>query len=268
MTSNGPTPAIPPEVVDRLEVLLCDADGNLFPSEEPAFEASADVTNAFLAHLGVARQYGPEELRLATTGMTFRRTAVALAARHGVTDVPDLEDWVALEKRVVTAHLRATLRPDPRVREPLAALGEELVLAAVSSSALARLEGCFAATGLDELLPTERTFSAEDSLPVPTSKPDPAIYQHACARLGIAPEAGLAVEDSVPGARSAIAAGCPTVGNVVFVPAAERAERTAALHEAGVLAVVHSWPELAGLLLPALRRRAGSTDQISNREAS
>ena len=36
-----------------VEAVLCDADGNLFPSEEPAFDASAEVTNAFLASLGV-----------------------------------------------------------------------------------------------------------------------------------------------------------------------------------------------------------------------
>ena len=28
--------------------VLCDADGNLFPSEEPAFTASVEVTNEFL----------------------------------------------------------------------------------------------------------------------------------------------------------------------------------------------------------------------------
>jgi HAD superfamily hydrolase (TIGR01509 family) len=249
-------------VVERLQVLLCDADGNLFPSEEPAFAASADVTNAFLAHQGVTRQYAPEELRLATTGMTFRRTAAALAAEHGIDGVPDLESWVTLEKQVVTAHLRRALRPDPRVRDPLAALGAGLVLAAVSSSALTRLEACLAATDLDTLVPLERTFSAEDSLPVPTSKPDPAIYRHACQQLAIPPEAGLAVEDSVPGARSAIAAGCPTVGNIAFVPEPERAERTAALHEAGVLAVVCSWAELAEMLLPHLTGRAAGDDLI------
>src|SRR5206468_6511581 len=32
-------------------ILLCDADGNLFPSEEPAFEASAVVTNRYLERL-------------------------------------------------------------------------------------------------------------------------------------------------------------------------------------------------------------------------
>jgi beta-phosphoglucomutase-like phosphatase (HAD superfamily) len=259
MSGQEQSTTVPRGVIEGLRALLCDADGNLFPSEEPAFDASADVTNGFLAHLGVARRYTGEELRLATTGMTFRRTAVALAAEHGVDEVPDLEEWVAREKRVVTAHLGATLLPDPRVLGPLGELGSELVLAGVSSSALARLEACFAATGLDDLVPLGRIFSAEDSLPVPTSKPDPAVYVHACRELGIAPAAGLAVEDSVPGALSAIAAGCPAVGNVAFVPEAERAERTAALLAAGVLTVVTSWSQLADLLLPVLRDRVPCT---------
>jgi hypothetical protein len=41
------------------------------------------------------------------------------------------------------------------------------------------------------------------------------------------------------------------VGNLLFVPAAEREERAAALQEAGALTVVGSWGELAELVLPA-----------------
>src|SRR5947209_3010844 len=59
--------------------LLCDADGNLFPSEEPAFVASAAVTNRFLAAFGIDRRYTSEELRLATTGKNFRSTVIDLA---------------------------------------------------------------------------------------------------------------------------------------------------------------------------------------------
>jgi HAD superfamily hydrolase (TIGR01509 family) len=248
-------PALPGPLVARLEALLCDADGNLFPSEEPAFVASADVTNRFLADLGVDRRFTPEELRLATTGMNFRTTSRRLAAEAGSPDV-DVEPWVAEEKRAVTAHLGATLTPHEPTRAALTALAAHLRPAAVSSSALSRLAACFTATGLDELIPPAVRFSAEDSLPVPTSKPDPAVYLHACEQLGIAPEAGLAVEDSVPGALSAVRAGCPTVGNLLFVPEAERAERAAALTDAGVIATVDSWQHLAGLLLPVLRHRA------------
>jgi beta-phosphoglucomutase-like phosphatase (HAD superfamily) len=248
-------PQITSALVERLQALLCDADGNLFPSEEPAFVASADVTNRFLAASGIPQRFTAEELRLATTGKNFRTTAAELAAGAGV-QVDDLDAWVAEEKEAVTAHLAQVLRPDAGVTTALTALAEHLTTAAVSSSALTRLAGCFTATGLDELIPPARRYSAEDSLPTPTSKPDPAVYLHACDELGIAPEEGLTVEDSVPGALSAVRAGCPTVGNLVFVAPAERAERKAQLRDAGVLTVVSSWAELADLLLPALQQRA------------
>jgi HAD superfamily hydrolase (TIGR01509 family) len=243
-------PPIPAALTERLEALLCDADGNLFPSEEPAFVASAGVTNDFLAAHGVDLRFTAEELRLASTGKNFRTTAAELAATAG-RDVVDLDAWVAAEKDAVTAHLGQTLRPDAEVTAALTALSARLTLAAVSSSALSRLAACFTATGLDELVPAARRYSAEDSLPTPTSKPDPAVYLHACADLGIAPEQGLAVEDSVPGALSAVRAGCPTVGNLRFVAPAERARRAEQLREAGVLAVVSSWAELTDLLGPA-----------------
>ncbi len=230
-----------------VEAVLCDADGNLFPSEEPAFDASADVTNAFLASLGIDRRYTADELRHLATGMNFRTTAARLAADAGV-EPDDLDHWVGEERRVVTAHLGRTLRPHPPTLGALERIAEQVPLAAVSSSALARLAACFTATALDDLIPADRRFSAEDSLPTPASKPDPAVYRHACEQLGIPAAAGLAVEDAVAGVRSAVAAGCPTVGNVLFVPAAERAERTAALLDAGALLVVGSWDEVADLV--------------------
>jgi beta-phosphoglucomutase-like phosphatase (HAD superfamily) len=253
-----------------LEAVLCDADGNLFPSEGPAFVASADVTNAFLEQLGVPARFTAEQLRLATTGKNFRTTAVDLAVEHGVpveavlatrrpgaTTAPAgpgvltaaaLEHWVQEEGRQVTRYLSDVLRPDPDVLGPLTSLADRYVLAAVSSSATARLTACFEATGLDALLPAPLRFSAEDSLPVPTSKPDPAVYLHACQELGISPSQAVAVEDSVPGAQSAVAAGIATVGNLQFVPEPERAERAAQLRTAGVVALVTSWVEVEGLL--------------------
>ena len=249
--TSGTAAALPRDVVAGLTHLLCDADGNLFPSEEPAFVASAEVTNRFLTELGDPRRFTPEELRLATTGMNFRTTSTRLAAEAGRPGV-DVEPWVAEEKRAVTAYLGAHLRPHEPTTAALTALATTLRLAAVSSSALARLAACFTATGLDGLIPADQRFSAEDSLPVPTSKPDPAVYLYACEQLGIAPAAGLAVEDSVPGALSAVRAGCPTVGNLLFVQPAERTDREAGLREAGVLTVVSSWQELADLLLPVL----------------
>jgi beta-phosphoglucomutase-like phosphatase (HAD superfamily) len=237
---------------DEMRVLLLDADGSLFPSEAPAFDASADVTNRFLAALGIQAAYTAQHLLATTTGKNFRTTAVDLAAAHGVTPTGAmLDDWVAEEKRVVSAHLGRVLRPDPAVLEPLHRLARRFLLVAVSSSALSRLDECFRATGLAELIPAERRYSAEDSLPVPTSKPDPAVYLHAIDQLKVHAGQTIAVEDSVPGARSAVAAGIATVGNLTFVPAEERTQRRECLHDAGVLALVESWGDVAAMVLEA-----------------
>ncbi len=233
----------------NVDVLLCDADGNLFPSEGPAFVASAEVTNRLLADLGIERRYSAAELRAEALGRNFRSTALALAAGHGVSlDPLQLERYVVEERRAVTGRLGRVLAPDPEVREPLRALARRLRLAVVSSSALARLDVCFRATGLAELFPAEARFSAEDSLPVPASKPDPAVYAFAGEALGVSGARALAIEDAVAGVESAVGAGFPAVGNLAFVTLEEREQRTAALLDAGATGVVRSWRELSELL--------------------
>jgi beta-phosphoglucomutase-like phosphatase (HAD superfamily) len=243
---SGPAPIAK---TGAIEAVLCDADGCLFPSEEPAFDASADVTNEFLAVIGSTKRFSGEALRLATTGKNFRTTATALAEADGLLlHRTELERWVTEERRRVTTHLGRVLTPNREVTDPLVRLGAGRALAVVSSSALSRVEVCLQATGLNAIFPTENVFSAEDSLPRPSSKPDPAIYRLAGERLGISPRQCLAIEDSLPGAQAAIAAGFPTVGNLAFVSPAERVERAAVLSGAGVLAVVSSWPEIEQLL--------------------
>jgi len=258
-----------------ITTLLCDADDNLFPSEGPAFDASADVTSRFLARFGVRAPLSGDELRTKAVGKNFRSTATDLAALAGVPFEPklaegrsdarvasesdiaagsalcadELEDWVRQEREQVTAHLGATLKPDPRVLEPLRDLASRYLLTAVSSSASARLNASFAATGLDPLIPTALRFSAEDSLPVPTSKPDPAVYLHTGRVMNVEAHQGLAVEDSVPGVTSAVAAGYLAVGNVMFVPADEKASRREELVNAGAVVITDSWRALADVLL-------------------
>ena len=258
-----------------ITTLLCDADDNLFGSEAPAFEASAEVTSRFLARFGVTAPLSGEELRKRATGKNFRSTATDLAVLSGVpfektladgrpdalvasdSDVAtgralcadELEQWVREEREQVTAHLGATLKPDPRVLDPLRALASRYVLIAVSSSASTRLTACFTVTGLDPLIPAAVRFSAEDSLPVPTSKPDPAVYLHAGRVMNVDSHQGLAVEDSVAGVSSAVAAGYLTVGNLMFVPSDERQCRSAELIDAGAVAITESWRAIADVLL-------------------
>ncbi|WP_093804118.1 HAD family phosphatase [Streptomyces sp. Wb2n-11] len=230
----------------RITTLLLDADGTLFPSEEPAFGASAAVTQAFADRFGLTGDFSAEHLRRTTTGKNFRTTAQDLLSRRGISvDSAELEMWVAREKEEVTSHLGEVLLPHPGVLAALRTLNRRYRLAVVSSSALTRLAACFTASGLDHLLPPADRFSAEDSLPVPTSKPDPAIYQSALARLGIEPQQAVALEDSATGVESAVSAGITTVGMVQFVPPGERGDRTAQLEQAGAVWVTESWDRLA-----------------------
>jgi beta-phosphoglucomutase-like phosphatase (HAD superfamily) len=273
--------------LNGIKVLLCDADGNLFPSEEPAFVASTAVTNRFMQEFGLHYWFTPTELRLATTGKNFRTTIISLAASGGISLEPELaarygykepnyqersgagsekgpeksdqhpsrvltaaelEQWVAEEKTAVTDYLRTALSPDSSVVTALTELGRRYMLACISSSASIRVAASLEATGLASFFPERLRFSAEDSLPVPTSKPDPAIYLFAGQQLKIKPTEGLAIEDSLPGTQAAIRAGYQTVGNLQFVPEDERLARITALKEAGVVAIIFSWQELLTLL--------------------
>jgi beta-phosphoglucomutase-like phosphatase (HAD superfamily) len=243
-----------------ITTLLCDADDNLFPSERPAFAASVEVINRFVTQFDVSAPFTAEELRKKAVGKNFRSTALDLATSAGrEVNADDLEDWVRQEREQVTAHLAATLKPDPRVLEPLRDLASQYSLTAVSSSALMRLKACFTATGLDPLIPEAVRFSAEDSLPVPTSKPDPAVYLHAGRELGIDAEQGLAIEDSVAGVTSAVAAGYLTIGNVMFVDADERRCRSEELIDAGAVALTESWRALADVLMLSTVTGGGAT---------
>jgi beta-phosphoglucomutase-like phosphatase (HAD superfamily) len=240
--------------VDAIDTVLCDADGTLFDSEPAAFAASTTVMNRLLASLGIDRTYTPDGLRGLALGRNFRSTASALAADAGAVIEPGvLERWVAAEQAAVTEELATVLRPTPNVRLALEVLRRERRLSVVTSSAAARVDACLDAAGLDDLFPHDVRFSAEDSLATPASKPDPAIYRFVGAQLDVGGVRAVAVEDAVAGARAAVEAGFPTVGMLQFVPPNERAERTKALRDAGVVAVVPSWRHLVRLL--ARRRR-------------
>jgi HAD superfamily hydrolase (TIGR01509 family) len=241
---------------NRITTILCDADGTLYSSEEPAFAASVGVTNRFLRSLGVRHEHTADALRRATTGLTFRRTATNLARQNGVELDDDgsalttaaLERWVAEENRVVTGHLENVLTPDPAVERCLAHLATQFDLAVVTSSASSRLDACLRVAQLEQFFPTECRFSAETSLPRPTSKPHPAIYLHALERLGIDAGQAVAIEDSAAGATAAMTAGIVTYVNLAFTPSEEREGRAAELMAAGAAAIARTWDELDEML--------------------
>lgn len=250
--------------INGVRALLCDADGTLFPSEEPAFAASALVMQALAARYGLTGDFSAEQLRRSTTGKNFRATANSLleaAGREVRSD--ELDRWVAMEKHDVTAHLAHTLTVRHDVVDAVRQLSERFRLAVVSASATTRLAACFTSSGLDRFFPAPFRFSAEDDLPCPVSKPDPAIYRYALAQLQICAAEALAIEDSRAGVESAVGADIATIGFVQFVPVVERRQRIDQLRAAGAVTVAESWPALTAMLSRDERRATGHRGAVS-----
>lgn len=125
-------------------------------------------------------------------------------------------------------------------------------LAVVSSSALPRVQASIKKTQMAHFFPPDHVFSAATSLPKPTSKPDPAIYLHACKVIGVEPGQCVAVEDSKSGATAAKNAKIPLIGYVGSYED-EGLEHMAKIEkmlieECGAIAVMRDWSEFEGCL--------------------
>ncbi|MCW2928050.1 MAG: hypothetical protein JWM86_2018 [Thermoleophilia bacterium] len=231
------------------QALLLDADGTLFPSEEPAFDASAVVVNEFAREIGFPGSFTGDGLRRAATGRNFRSISRELFERtSGAETAPDFDAWIEREREVVTQHLAKILEPDPEVQSALDELGAGMHLAVVSSSARARIDATLEATDLARRIDPSLRFSAEDSLPEPRSKPDPAVYENALSVMSLVPSAAVALEDSVPGVLSAAASGIDVIGIVAFVAEQERPDRVRELRAAGATEVVERWSDLPAVI--------------------
>jgi len=102
--------------------------------------------------------------------------------------------------------------------------------------------------GQDRFFDGQHVFSAATSLPVPTSKPDPAIYLHAMQVLGKTAAECVAVEDSKSGTLSATRAGIKVVGYVGPYEEDKRPEMEKVLRDAGAVVIMKDWSEFEACL--------------------
>ena len=183
--------------------VLFDLDGTLVDSEilaERAVEQAFSRVGYRISAADVGRRFG---------GMTDRAMVEAVEAEIGT---PFACDVVALISEIVAELQRLELRATPGVADLVAALAaDDRLLAVVSNSNAARIDRSLALTDLSHFFPSRRRFSAEH---VAVGKPAPDLYLHAARSLGISGDRCIAIEDSLTGARAAIAAGIPTIGFV------------------------------------------------------
>ncbi|KAI8916786.1 hypothetical protein DFJ77DRAFT_440007 [Powellomyces hirtus] len=132
------------------------------------------------------------------------------------------------EEDSVTRELHAKVRPCANIDAVLADLAQSYTLAVVSAS----LQPGSIAT----YTPTTSSVPPRP-LMLPTSKPDPAIYIHACKSLGTSVAHCVAVEDSQSGGQSAVCAGINVLGYVGAYGKEKQAEMRILLKAAGALNV-------------------------------
>ncbi len=183
-----------------LQLVIFDCDGVLVDSEGP----SARVTAHEVSALGWPMT--PEEAMTRFIGLRLSDMAPLVAVQTG-RPVPD--GWVEHVRSRLIATLAEETEAMPGAADVLratAALG--LTYRVASNSSHEEMAVKFARTGLAPLV-AGRMHSARD---VAAGKPAPDVFLAAAAAEGVAPQACMVVEDSLPGIRAALAAGMPCVG--------------------------------------------------------
>ena len=180
---------------------------------------------------------------------------IGLQKKHSFTMPPnEVEDYVQRELGTVIAKLSQKAVECPGVTEQLNKLKEQgYPLAVVSTSAKPRVVASIEKVGIAHFFPPEHVYSAATSLNPPSSKPDPAIYLHACNELGVKPEECVAVEDSKSGATAAYRAGIPLIAYVGIYSIEDGKEKMEAMRkvlteETKAKYVMEDWKEFQDAL--------------------
>lgn len=235
----------------QITTLLFDCDNTLVLSEELAFEACAELINEICEKRGLTQRFTGETLIKEFVGQNFRGMMLSLQKLYNFEMTSDeLESYVTREEDAVIAKLKALLQPCPGVDDQLERLQAEgkYKLSVVSSSAKRRVWASVVKVNQDRFFKEEEVFSAATSLPVPTSKPDPAIYLHALEKLGVTAAESVAIEDSKSGTLSGTRAGIKVIGYVGPYPEDRQAEMEQVLRDAGAVIIMKEWEEFPAAL--------------------
>jgi HAD superfamily hydrolase (TIGR01509 family) len=186
-------------------------------------------------------------------GQNFRNLMGSLQKKHGFKMTLEEEDhYVERELRELIESLEAECEPCVNANEVLAKLQKEgkYGMSIVSSSALPRVKASIKKAGQNSFFDEDKIYSAATSLPVPTSKPDPAVYLFACEKLGVKPQECLAIEDSRSGATAAMRAGINLLGYTGACYDREEMEVTAKIltHDCKALAIMEDWKDFPAIL--------------------
>ncbi|MFJ5141193.1 HAD family hydrolase [Streptomyces sp. NPDC088707] len=191
----------------RYDLVIFDNDGVLVDSEP----ISNTLLAGYLTELGHPTTY--EESVRDYMGSAMHRIHELVEERSGQRLPAGFDE--SFHARVFAA-FQAELEAVTGAAEVLKQLAEAGVPYCVASSGShERIRVGHRKTGLDVWFPDELVFSAED---VGRGKPAPDLFLHAAARMGVAPERCVVVEDSWLGVQAAVSAGMDVYGFTAMTP--------------------------------------------------
>lgn len=178
--------------------MIYDLDGTLVDSERLWFQAETEL----LAARGHTYR---AEVRAALLGLRLDSCIRIIRKAYALPESDTTLHAELLERMMSLVQQKLRIRPG--AEELLASVHAlKLKTAIASSSPLTFIEGVVQNRGWDSTyFPSSRQclFSADD---VPAGKPAPDVYIAAARALNQSPKSCLAIEDSITGARSAVAA--------------------------------------------------------------
>ncbi len=219
---------------DPVQAAVFDLDGVLLDSEQ--------VWDAVRRGLAVeAGRQWPVDATRAMQGMSTAEWSTYLTDVVGVPGEPGEVAATVIDR--VAARFESRLPLLPGAVEVVQRLGSDWPLGLASSSPRRLIDAVLDSAGLASWF--SATVSTEE---VEAGKPAPVVYLEVVQRLGVDPNAVVAIEDSSNGLRSAAAAGL----RVIAVPNAAYPPTEDALALANV--VVHSLDEITPRLVLSVRR--------------
>jgi beta-phosphoglucomutase-like phosphatase (HAD superfamily) len=234
-------------------VVLFDHDGTVVDSEIIALKSAWRLTGEVAREFPGAQHYELDEFVKSFAGKPYREILKNIYADSLTTlNECDIDALVAEEEKRAIERLSIEAKATegtPKVLSYLRDDGFEYAL--VSNSSLQRLSACLTSAALTDYFPSEQIFSAHNSLPIARPKPLPDIYLYAAKCLDAEVSLCVAVEDSISGVRSAVAAGIGQIIGYVggtHISEDERTSRADALQSAGAQQVIERMDDLIGLL--------------------
>ena len=219
--------------LSSIDAIIFDNDGVLVDSETIHVAAEREL----LAEMGLVYEHGAYLKRfVGLSNSDFHRE---LDRDHqAIFDRPFPSDFSDRLRARVWPRIESELQPLPGVADLVQSFGGPVAVA--SSAIFERLTRKLEITGLHELF-DPHIYSFQH---VPNGKPAPDLFLHAAARLGVAPERCLVLEDSVNGVIAGRAAGMVTFGFVGGGHVDD--EHGARLKAAGAHDVINSHHDLIG----------------------